>query len=130
MAYNNYYPAGYQPMYYPQAQQMQNNQMTQQQNTNGMIWVVGENGADSYLVAPNQTVLLWDSTAPVIYLKSADNLGRPSKRILDYKERGALAQEGTGLAVSDFATKEDVSLIREEIDSLRAKFEDMKGAKK
>ena len=130
MAYNNFYPAGYQTMYYPQAQQMQNNQMTQQQNTNGMIWVVGENGADSYLVAPNQTVLLWDSTAPVIYLKSADNLGRPSKRILDYKERGALAQEGTGLAVSDFATKEDVSLIREEIDSLKAKFEDMKGAKK
>lgn len=127
MAYNNYYPAGYQPAY-----QMNNafpNQ-NQPQQQNGMIWVVGENGADSYLVAPNQTVLLWDSTAPVIYLKSADNLGRPSKRILDYKERGALAQEGTGLAVSDFATKEDVSLIREEIDSLRAKFEDMKGAKK
>ena len=127
MAYNNYFPAGYQPAY-----QMNNafpNQ-NQPQQQNGIIWVVGENGADSYLVAPNQTVLLWDSTAPVIYLKSADNLGRPSKRILDYKERGALAQEGTGLAVSDFATKEDVSLIREEIDSLKAKFEDMKGAKK
>ena len=127
MAYNNYFPAGYQPAY-----QMTNQFPTQnqQQPNNSIIWVVGENGADSYLVAPNQTVLLWDSTAPVIYLKSADNLGRPSKRILDYKERGALAQEGTGLAVSDFATKEDVSLIREEIDSLRAKFEDMKGAKK
>ena len=127
MAYNNYYPAGYQPAY-----QMNNafpNQ-NQSQQQNGMIWVVGENGADSYLVAPNQTVLLWDSTAPVIYLKSADNLGRPSKRILDYKERGQTLQDGRGLAESDFATKEDVSLIREEIDSLKAKFEDMKGAKK
>lgn len=82
MAYN-YFPQTYQAnAYYPTQNNPFPNQ-NQTQNNNGMIWVVGENGADSYLVAPGQTVLLWDSTAPVIYMKSADNLGRPSKKILD-----------------------------------------------
>ena len=127
MAYNNYYPMNY----YPQAQM--NNPFpnpSQQQNNNGMIWVVGENGADSYLVAPGQTVLLWDSTAPVIYLKSADNMGRPSKRIFDYTERGALAQKTDFQPQQDFATKEDVSLLKDEIESLRAKFGEIEGSKK
>lgn len=132
MAYNNYFPVGYQPAYYPQMQgaQMPLANQAQQQNNNGMIWVVGENGADSYLVAPGQTVLLWDSTAPVIYLKSADNMGRPAKRILDYTERGATPQKADISPQTDYATKEDVSLIREEIDALRAKFGEMEGKKK
>lgn len=130
MAYNNYYPAGYQPMYYPQAQQMQNNQMTQQQNTSQLIWVQGEGAAKSYLVAPGCTVALFDNESQTIYIKSADASGMPSMRVLDYTFRDNTAQGKRGLAESEFATKEDVSLIREEIDSLKAKFEDMKGAKK
>ena len=126
MAYNNYYPTnyGYGQMYNSFPNQ------NQQQNNNGMIWVVGETGADSYLVAPGQTVLLWDSTAPVIYLKSADNMGRPSKRVFDYTERGAAAQKADISPQSDYVTKDELSSIKEEIDSLRAKFDDMKGAKK
>lgn len=126
MAYNNYYPMNYG---YGQMNNPFPNQ-NQQQSNNGIIWVVGENGADSYLIAPGQTVMLWDSTAPVIYLKTADNMGRPSKRILDYTERGALAQKAEFSPVSDYATKEDVSLIREEIDSLKAKLDGMEGKKK
>ena len=126
MAYNNYYPTnyGYGQMYNSFPNQ------NQQQNNNGMIWVVGETGADSYLVAPGQTVLLWDSTAPVIYLKSADNMGIPSKKILDYTERGATPQKAVISPQNDYATKDEVSLLKEEIESLRAKFDDMKGAKK
>lgn len=85
MAYNNGFPVSYQPMYYqPQYQQTQN----QPQNANsGIIWVQGEAGAKSYLVAPNTTVQLWDSEDQVIYLKSADASGMPSMRILDYTIR-------------------------------------------
>lgn len=121
MAYNNYFPAGYQP--YPQQQYQQQTQ------SGGIIWVVGENGADSYLVAPGQTVQIFDSTAPVFYLKSADNMGRPSKRVFDYTERG-YAEKVQNLPQSDFATKEDISLIKDEIEALRAKFKDMEGEKK
>lgn len=120
MNFNSYYPSAYQPAY----------QQNQQQNNNSMIWVVGENGADSYLVAPNQTVQLWDSTAPVFYLKTADAMGRPSKRTFDYTERGIVSEARQIKAPGDFATKEDISVIKDEIEALRAKFADMEGGKK
>lgn len=41
MAYNSYFPAGYQPLYYPQQTQMQSQTQTQPQPqmNNGIIWV-------------------------------------------------------------------------------------------
>lgn len=96
MAYNNYFPVGYQYLY-PQQQQFQQSvpnvqpsiQQPSQPNNgfNGIIWVQGEAGAKSYLVAPNTTVQLWDSESPVIYLKSADASGMPSIKVLDYTIR-------------------------------------------
>lgn len=98
MAYNNYFPTGYQYVY-PQQQFQQpvqpvptmqpSVQQPSQSNTgfNGIIWVQGEAGAKSYLVAPNTTVQLWDSESQVIYLKSADASGMPSIKILDYTVR-------------------------------------------
>ena len=77
MAYNNYYPIGYQQQMYQPVPQ----------NNGGIIWVQGEAGAKSYLVAPNTTVQLWDSENQSIYLKSADASGMPSIKILDYKIR-------------------------------------------
>lgn len=63
-------------------------QMAQQpQQSGSMIWVQGEAGAKSYLVAPGTTVTLWDSESPTIYLKSSDQSGMPSMRILDWTER-------------------------------------------
>ena len=54
MAYN-YFPQTYQmPAYYPQQTQPQ----PPQQPTQSLIWVQGEAGAKSYLVAPNSTVTL------------------------------------------------------------------------
>lgn len=62
----------------PQSQPQQINQ--------GLLWVQGEAGAKSYLVAPNSTVLLMDSEASRFYLKSTDGAGMPSLRIFEYKE--------------------------------------------
>jgi len=56
-------------------------------NNNQMIWVQGEAGAKSYLVAPNTSIALWDSEASVIYIKSADASGMPSMKVLDYTVR-------------------------------------------
>ena len=114
MAYN-YFPTTYQtPVYYPQQAQPQPPQQTTQQS---LIWVQGEAGAKSYLVAPNSTVTLWDSEAQTIYIKSADATGMPSIRTLDYTIRsGAVEAKGT----IDYATKDDLSALREEIDTLKA----------
>lgn len=73
---------------YPQQLQQYQQQYQQQQNNNGgIIWVQGEAGAKSFMVAPNTTVQLWDSENQVIYLKSADASGMPNIKVLDYTIR-------------------------------------------
>jgi hypothetical protein len=54
----NYYPNCY-PNYYPSP--TPGFQPQPDLNSSGQIWVQGEAGAKSYLVAPNKTVTLWDS---------------------------------------------------------------------
>ena len=120
MAYQ--FPVGYQQMYYPQyngynPSQIQNNQQNQ---GSGIIWVQGEAGAKSYLVAPNTTVQLWDSESQVIYLKSADASGMPSMRIIDYTIRDNTSQNAPISSKNDFATKDDILYIQKQIDEIKA----------
>ena len=129
MAYNSYFPAGYQPLYYPQQTQMQSQPQTQPQPqmNNGIIWVQGEAAAKSYPIAPNSSVPLWDSEANVIYIKSADMSGMPSIKILDYTMRDTAPRAPEIQAQSEFATKDDISVLEKEISSLKSKFERMNG---
>lgn len=127
MAYNNFYPAAYQPQYYPQMVQPQTqNAQPQQAQTNEIRWVQGEAGAKSYLVAPNQTVTLWDTEAHTIYVKSADASGMPSMKILDYTMREDVSATAKIPPQNGFATKDDLAHIKEEIEALKAKFEEKK----
>lgn len=126
MAYYNF-PTGYQPVYptqpnaFPTQQSVGNNQP----NTQGsLIWVQGEAGAKSYLVAPNQTVQLWDSEAQTIYLKSADASGMPSIKVLDYVVRDTTTKPVAQPSV-DYATKEDVASVKAELDKLKSGLIDM-----
>jgi len=112
MAYN-FFPAGYRP--YNIAPQQENPQP-------GIIWVQGEASAKSYLVAPNSSVVLWDSEEQVIYIKSADASGMPSMKTLDYTIRESTAIVGEIPPMGDFATKEDISLIKEELEALKEEF--------
>ncbi len=76
-----------QPVVQPQQMAQQSMPQTTQQPTSGIIWVQGEAGAKSYLVAPGSSVQLWDSENDTIYIKSADQNGMPTMRIFDYHER-------------------------------------------
>lgn len=93
-----------------------------QQPPGGMIWVQGEAGAKSYLVAPGNTVVLWDSEDPVIYIKTADASGLPGMKVLQYSERTA-DQRGQQGAAGQYATLDMVNELRSKIDSLSAKIE-------
>ena len=110
MAYYGGFPATYQPMF--QAQQYQAPQQQNQQG--GLIWVQGEAAAKSYMVAPGNTVQLWDSEEKVIYLKSADPSGMPSIKILDYTIRG----EEKETPAEEYATKAEVAALAEKIKEL------------
>jgi hypothetical protein len=125
MAYN-YFPMNYQQYYPQQMQGVQNMpQQNQPQQTNGIIWVQGEAGAKSYLVAPNSTVTLWDTESEVIYVKSADASGMPSMKVLDYKIRGASEPQNVPMQ-NGFATKDDLDALRADVNALKAKIEEEK----
>ncbi len=102
----NYYP------YYQQPLSGQN-----QPVNSSIIWVSGEAGAKSYLVAPNSTVTLWDSESKTIYVKSADASGMPSMKVFEYKERVTEPTNG------DNVTRKDIESINERIEKLKSQIE-------
>lgn len=124
MNYNNPYQGVYQPMYspypqnipdqitsmrqpyQPQPQPMINNPQPVQQDA-GMIWVQGEAGAKAYMVAAGNTVVLWDSEAEVIYIKSADMSGMPSMRVFDYNERDSTPRNVSQMNTERFVTRDE-----------------------
>lgn len=131
MPYNSYYPIGYQPFggqynYQPQQPMASMQPQQQAQMNSNLIWVQGEAGAKSYLVAPNTTVQLWDSENQTIYLKSADASGMPSIKTLDYTIRDAAPQTApmpSPAPSETYATKSEVNVLAEQIVALRDKIE-------
>lgn len=102
-------------------QQMQPAQQVPQTNQ-GLLWVQGEAGAKSYLVAPNTTVLLMDSEGSRFYLKSTDNAGMPNLRTFEYAEVTQGAIQPVNPAPKDFDSK---YVTREEYMDLQIKYKEI-----
>ena len=89
-------------------------------------WIQGgEETARNWSIGPNTTVALWDSEEQVIYLKSADQTGRPTLKILDYTIR-----EEKPMDSANYATRAEVDKLTKELEELRAKLEPKKEEKK
>ena len=102
-----------------------------QQQSSQIIWVSGEAGAKSYLVAPGNTVMLLDAENSVFYLKSADASGMPLPlRIFDYKERTTTAQQAFGGTVTAESVNLDNFVTRKEFDELKASIASQPTSKK
>lgn len=143
MAYNQpYYGGYYQPTYYPNggavpdmlnqqkmSYQQQMQPMTQPMSTplNDFIWVLSEVEAQSYPVAPNNTVILWDKNTPTIYIKSANMQGVPTLRTLDFTERMQNAPQSPTThecqCNDKFVTKADFEALRSDFEALKGKLE-------
>ena len=120
-------PYGYTPMYptylpqqdqFAQMRQQYMPQMAAQQaqNTQGApVWVQGEPGAKSFLLAPGQTAMLLDSERPVFYIKSADANGVPSMRTFDYVERTA---QVAPQHAEQYATRAEVEEIKAQLAAI------------
>ena len=139
----NYYPQnyGYTPpmpdqltqLRQGQYQPMQGPQMLSvptQQNGQSMVWVNGEQEAQSYLVAPNSAVALWDSNSPTIYLKQADASGKPSIKVYDLVERTQMPVQGPQPSAVEYAPMSLVKELEARLDALSAAKEAPKTAKK
>ena len=106
------------PYYSPYTQQYYQypQMMTQQNQPTSIIWVQGEREAAAYPVAPNNAVALWDSDAPVIYLKQADAAGKPSMKAFDLVER---AEQSKKEPDNYDSIMKSISEMRSDIDSLK-----------
>lgn len=62
------------------------NQMPMNQGGGNLIRVLGEAEAKGYLVAPGNTVVLFDSEKPMVYQKTVDVNGIPSMRYFQITE--------------------------------------------
>ena len=152
MAYGNYAPfyrgGFFNPMQTPTMPQIADNQgqfaqpyqqpiqtnpapmpMQTQPTNDTMLFVLNENEASAYPVAPNNSVVLWDKNNKTFYIKTANAQGIPSMQIYDFTERTEKAQnESTTHKCTcgdKYATKEQINDLRGKIDDLTAKYEEL-----
>ena len=148
MAYGNYAPfyrGGYfNPMQTPTMPNMAENQgqFTQPYQApmqppplatptpnNDMIFVLGQNEAESYPVAPNATVTMWDKNQKTFYIKTANAQGIPSMQIYDFTERPQntpqTPTEHTCQCGDKFATKEQLNALQGKFDDIGGKIEEL-----
>ena len=141
-----YYAPFYRPTYYdpvqqnpmgqynPQYQQMMNQPMQPApmpaQPSNEFLWVLNENEATSYPVAPNNTVILWDKNLPTVYIKSVNAQGVSSMRVLDFTERAATATKQPPVASfvspNSFVTLDSFNALEAKFDALEGKVEELR----
>ena len=115
------------------AQAVGQQSMSQGTGSQGIIWVDGEVGAKAYQMPAGTTgpIALWDTNDQIIYLKSMNQMGMPNplQKIRYHMEeqpqqmlpagQGQSGNSGTNDQSDYFATKDDVSAMRNEIQALR-----------
>ena len=96
-----------QPSYQQQANAPQNGL----QRFTNKVYVSGIEGAKSYQMQPNSEVILCDDTNSVIYDVVVDATGKRSVMAYDIVEH----KEAPPVDFSQFATKDDIAKLREEL---------------
>lgn len=119
------------PVQQPQQVPMQTPTQFIQPQSSGdpMLWVLNENEASSFPVAPNNSVVLWDKNNKTFYIKTANAQGIPSMQIYDFAERKEMSENAPKThecSYGDkFATKEQIADLRGKIEELSAKYEEL-----
>lgn len=92
---------------------------------NVYAFVNGLEGAKSYMVQPNQTVLLMDSEQPVCYMKSANAMGQGTLRYFKLKEVSEADIRTPVLQPqANYVTQEQLAELVKRIEKLEPKKED------
>lgn len=119
----NYFPASYNAAYNPYQQINQNQQIQQA----GLVSVRNRAEAESYPIAPGNSVTFKDETAPYIYVKTMgfSQLDRPSFDVFRLIKEDAPKMPENGDFSASKETNIDLSLYakKAEIEALNAKIE-------
>lgn len=82
----------------------------QHQQTNGITWVQGIEGAKAYQLMPNSNTILLDSENDgIFYIKTSDNVGMCNLRIFRYEEINN--KPTTQIDTSQFVTRTELDEI-------------------
>lgn len=118
------YKQPYQPQYtQPQNPMTQAAQMMQPQSP--MQWVQGEAAAKAWSVPPGGSAVLWDSEAPLIYIKSADQMGMPQMRVLKWEEFRPEPPKTESTAGGEYAPISAVRELENRIAALAQRIEEI-----
>lgn len=110
--FNNGFPTSYAPMYpqmnfMPPPQPQQEN-LPQQQNDSGLMFVNGLNEASAWVVQPGHRAFLMDRNANTFYVKSVNENGMPNPlEIYDYKKRDNVSREEPEIDTPEYITREE-----------------------
>lgn len=127
----NYFPTAYYPMQYNgfNALPTQQNVGATQPTQSGIIWVSNDSEADAYPIAPNNAVVLWNRSSPVVYIKQADASGRPSLKSYDLVERTKLASGESSVSESNnaqYATKDEIEAMAAIVEAMKSDIKTLK----
>lgn len=93
------------------------NQYPQQPQSNQYAFVNGIEGAKSYQMQPNQTVLLMDSDASVCYMKQSNSIGQSTLRYFKLVETSE--QELRGVTPqTEYVLKSDFDTLNSKVNEL------------
>lgn len=118
--YNPYQTPVYQPPMQDSLSQFRQNPYqtpAPQPGGNGNVWVSSQAEAAAYLMAPNSSVALWDSTAPYIYLKQTDASGKPTMKTYELVERTAQPPAVNNQA-GEYVTRQEFDTLMGKVEAL------------
>lgn len=96
---------------YPQPQQPQ---------SNTYAFVNGIEGAKSYPMGPNQTVMLMDSENPIAYMKQSNGMGQATLKYFRLVETSEAELRGASKSSSEYVSKADFEALRKRVDEMLA----------
>lgn len=114
------YKQPYQTQYAPPQNPVMQTAQAFAQPQSPMQWVQGEAAAKAWNVPPGGSAVLWDTEAPLIYIKSADQTGMPQMRVLQWSEYHPVQQSAPA---GEYAPMEAVRTLEDKISALAARID-------
>ena len=97
------------------------NNYPQRPQLNHYAFVNGIEGAKSFQIAPNQTMLLMDSESPIIYMKTANGLGQSNLKYFKMTEISENEVRNFNNDNNPYALKTDLKVLENKFDEILAK---------
>jgi hypothetical protein len=90
----------------------------QQPQQNTYAFVNGIEGAKSYPIGPNQTVMLMDSEQPVAYMKQSNGMGMATLKYYRLVETSEAELKGGAKPSVEYATKADLEALARRVEEM------------